>query len=120
MRCDGIAPDSYTYVGVVKGIQGPNKSAMMRTVLEDAKLELEGLDLSAVYSAVVSGYAVDGRWGCLHLGQPAARPRVWLEMSCVPFRYEEPVLVGVVLGAVDWRGRLCPLVWLGLVLEVLL
>ncbi|CAM9498192.1 unnamed protein product [Ectocarpus sp. 12 AP-2014] len=62
MRCDGIKPDSYTYVGVVKGIQGPNKNAMMRAVLEDAKLELEGLDLSAVYSAVVSGYAVDGSW----------------------------------------------------------
>lgn len=116
MRCDGIKPDSYTYVGVVKGIQGPNKNATMRAVLEDAKLELEGLDLSAVYSAVVSGYAVDGRWGCVHAtvsaSQPDGRPGCLLELYCVRFRPEQ--LVHVSLGAVVWRWRGVLAVCLGL------
>lgn len=61
MRKRGLAPDSYTYVGVIKGVQGPDRHALMRAVLENAKAELTVEELSAVYSAVVSGFAADGR-----------------------------------------------------------
>lgn len=61
MRNDGLPPDSYTYVGVIKGIGGPERYRLMSQILECAKTELEGPELSAVYSAVVSGFAEDGR-----------------------------------------------------------
>eukprot|EP00752_Nemacystus_decipiens_P009836 g8774.t2 len=63
MREDGASPDSYTYVGVVYGLQGPDRDRLMRQVLDSAKAELTvKSELSAVYSAVVSGFAKSASW----------------------------------------------------------
>lgn len=55
MRGEGLSPDSYTYVGVIKALVGRDRCERGRELLEDAKGHLEGEALSAVYGAVISG-----------------------------------------------------------------
>ena len=55
MRGEGLLPDSYTYVGVIKALVGRDRCERGRELLEDAKTHLEGEALSAVYGAVISG-----------------------------------------------------------------
>ena len=52
---EGLSPDGYTYVGVIKALAGRDRCERGRELLEDAKSHLKGEALSAVYGAVISG-----------------------------------------------------------------
>lgn len=70
MREQGLAPDSYTFVGVLKGLVGENRFVRARQLLEDAKQDLDGFGLSSVYSAVISGCGAKARCDISRLREP--------------------------------------------------